>query len=106
MSAVIAIGRVRYIAARIADSSRHHAVITADEVLHTPEAAPGKNRSLRFHRIPPLGSVLAYRIPRVVLGMNVGETQRTDRRHLGNILAGLCPVEMRLIAWKNQYATH
>src|SRR5262245_56019849 len=42
MSAMIAIGSVRSSAARVANPGRHNAVVAAQELLHTPEAAAGK----------------------------------------------------------------
>jgi hypothetical protein len=41
MGAVIAVSRVAHIAARIPDSCRHYAVVTAKKVLHAPEATAG-----------------------------------------------------------------
>src|SRR5580658_1470206 len=50
MRPVMAIGRVAHIAAGIADPRRDDAVIAADQILHAPEAAPGKNRAFLGHR--------------------------------------------------------
>src|SRR6266403_4498947 len=38
--------------------------------------------------------------------MNVGQTQWANCRHLRNVFTRLCPVKMRLIAWKNNHAPH
>src|SRR6185437_13848366 len=45
MGAVVAIGRVRHIAAGVADPRGDHAGITADQILHAPETAAGENRA-------------------------------------------------------------
>ena len=45
VGAVIAVRGVRHVAARIADARRDDAVIRADQVLHSPEAAAGKHRA-------------------------------------------------------------
>ena len=36
----------------------------------------------------------AILLTRIVAGLQVFEAQRTDRRYLGDVLAGLCPVEV------------
>ncbi len=41
--AVVAIGRVRHVAAAVADPGRDDAVHLADQVLHAPEAAAGED---------------------------------------------------------------
>src|SRR3546814_7439967 len=46
MGAVVAVGRVRHVAAGIADAGRDDAGQLADQVLHAPEAATGQNSSL------------------------------------------------------------
>jgi tRNA(Arg) A34 adenosine deaminase TadA len=51
MGAVIALGRVGHIAARVANPRRHDAIITAHKVLHAPEAAAGKNGTFLGHGI-------------------------------------------------------
>jgi len=47
MIAVIAIGRVRHLAAAVAHPGRNHAGISPQQILHTPEAAPGKDCAFR-----------------------------------------------------------
>src|SRR5258708_2040636 len=51
MTSVIAIGCIGHLAARVANPRRHDAVVTAEKILHSPEAAPGKNRTFLTHRI-------------------------------------------------------
>src|SRR5262245_34038726 len=51
--AVVAVGRVRRVAARVADARLDHARILAEEVLHAPEAAAGEDRAFRRHGVPP-----------------------------------------------------
>ena len=46
---VIAIRSVRVAAARVADPRRQNAVVTANKVLHAPEATAGKNCAFLFH---------------------------------------------------------
>src|SRR3546814_18987025 len=52
MSAMIAVGRVRGVAASIADASRDNAGKLADQVLHPPEASPREYSALT-HVKPP-----------------------------------------------------
>src|SRR4029079_2551321 len=47
---VVVIGRVRDVAARVADSGGDHAGLLADEILHPPEAAAGHDRRLTVFR--------------------------------------------------------
>src|SRR5262245_24022366 len=56
VSVMIAVGSVRHVAARVADPGRQNAVVAADEVLHAPEAASGKNGAFLSHWNPPPGS--------------------------------------------------
>ena len=49
MRAVIAVRRMRHVAAAVADARRHDAGQLADQVLHAPEAAARENRRFRFH---------------------------------------------------------
>ena len=49
MRSVIAIRRIRDIAACIAHPCRNHARVPAQQILHTPEAAAGKDRSFSGH---------------------------------------------------------
>src|SRR5580658_334586 len=49
--AVIAIGRVRHLAAGISDPGGDHAGISAYQILHTPETAAGENGTILGHRI-------------------------------------------------------
>src|SRR6185312_8354279 len=49
MRAVIAIGGVGHIASGIADPGRDDARIATDQILHSPEAATGKNRTFWNH---------------------------------------------------------
>ena len=51
MTTVIAVRRMAHIAARVADPSRHDAVVAAKKILHAPKAAAGQNRSLLAHLI-------------------------------------------------------
>ena len=44
-------------------------------------------------------------VPRIVGWVDIGETQWPDRADLRDILAGLGPMEMGLVARQNQYAT-
>src|SRR5262249_12968308 len=43
--AMVAVGRVRDVASRITDPRRDHAGPLSDEILHSPETAPGEDRS-------------------------------------------------------------
>ena len=56
VSVMTAIGRVGAGAARVADPGRQNAVVAADEVLHAPEAASGKNGAFLCHWNHSLGS--------------------------------------------------
>jgi hypothetical protein len=49
--------------------------------------------------------LLAILLTRIVVKIQVFEAQRTDGRHLGDILAGFCPMEVRRIAGQNNDAT-
>src|SRR5580704_3172960 len=51
VGAVIAIGGVGHVAARIADARRHDAVVAAKEILHAPEAAAGENGPFGCHEM-------------------------------------------------------
>src|SRR5579883_44985 len=55
VGAMVAIGGVRHIAARIADARGDHSRLLPDQILHAPEAAAGENRSfcLRHHFTSP-----------------------------------------------------
>ena len=56
MRAVIAVRRVRHVAAAVADARRDDAGQLADQVLHAPEAAARENRRFSLsHMRPPLG---------------------------------------------------
>src|SRR3546814_15789384 len=57
MRAVVAIGRVGHVTAAVAHARGHHAVHLAQQLLHAPEAAAGKDRLLVRHHAPP---VLAF----------------------------------------------
>jgi hypothetical protein len=46
MVSMIAVGGIRHVAARIADARRNHARVASEQVLHSPKAAPGKDRTL------------------------------------------------------------
>src|SRR3546814_9071347 len=52
--AVVAIGRVGHVAAAVAHACGHHAVHLAQQLLHAPEAAAGKDRLLVRHHAPPV----------------------------------------------------
>src|SRR6516162_1244276 len=52
MSTMVAVGRVRSVAASIADASRDNAGKLADQVLHPPEASPSEYSAL-MHFKPP-----------------------------------------------------
>jgi hypothetical protein len=43
-------------------------------------------------------------LARVISAIEILETQWTDRRNLGDVLAGLRPVEMWCIAWQDDDA--
>jgi hypothetical protein len=43
---------------------------------------------------------------RIVSRMNIGQSQRADRGDLRDVLAGFCPVEMGLVARKNNETAH
>jgi len=45
MGSVVAICRIRYVAAGVANSRGKHARVTAQQILHTPEATTCKNRA-------------------------------------------------------------
>src|SRR5207302_3946624 len=52
--AVVAIGRVRNVAAAVPDPRREHARSTPEEVLHAPEAPSGQDRRLACSvHVPP-----------------------------------------------------
>src|SRR5208282_646291 len=51
-----------------------------------------------------LGALLSE-LARIVAGIQILEAQRTNRRYLGDVLTGLCPVEVIRIAWQNDDAT-
>jgi hypothetical protein len=44
-------------------------------------------------------------VSRIVLRVPIFEAQRTNCRHLGDVLAGLCPVEVPPLAWQNDDAS-
>jgi hypothetical protein len=48
---------------------------------------------------------LAILLTRIVVRIQVFEAQRTDGRHLGDVLTGFCPMEVRRIAGQNNDAT-
>ena len=50
-------------------------------------------------------SALAISLSRIVAGIQIFEAQRTDARYLGDVLTGLCPVEVGRIAGQNDHAT-
>src|SRR5580704_9454770 len=54
VAAVVAVRRVRYVAARVADPGREHAGELADEILHAPETAAGQDGLLGRHDVLPL----------------------------------------------------
>ena len=47
---------------------------------------------------------LAILLTRIVAGIQVFEAQRTNGRYLGDVLTGLCPVEVGRIAGQNDNA--
>jgi hypothetical protein len=47
------------------------------------------------------GRLLTILLTRIVVRIQVFEAQRTDGRHLGDVLTGFCPMEVRLIAGQN-----
>src|SRR3954469_11769238 len=49
MTFMVAIGRILYLAARVADTCRDHTRLLADEVLHAPEATSGEDCALCRH---------------------------------------------------------
>jgi hypothetical protein len=51
MSAVIAICRIRHIAARVTDTGGDYTGQLADKILHAPEAAAGENSAFSRHQI-------------------------------------------------------
>lgn len=51
---------------------------------------------------PQRGSAIL--LTRIVVGIHVLETQRTDGRYLGHVLAGLRPVEVGRVAGQNDDA--
>src|SRR5581483_7161038 len=59
--AVVAVGRVRDVAAGVADAGRDHARLLAEQVLHPPEAPAGQDRLLHcsVHGPSSLGSRLS-----------------------------------------------
>ncbi len=49
VGAVVAVGRVRHVAARVSDARGDDAVELADQILHAPEAAAGEDCFLCSH---------------------------------------------------------
>src|SRR5882724_1042201 len=50
-------------------------------------------------------SSLLWVLTRIVAGIQVFETQRTNGRYLGDVLTGFCPVEVGRVAGQNDNAT-
>src|SRR3954447_4372856 len=62
--AVVAIGRVRHLTAGVADPGRDYAGIPAQQILHAPEAAAGKDCAFRRNchvRSPWFAAVVGFR---------------------------------------------
>src|SRR5262249_35441458 len=49
MCAVVAIRRVRHVAAGVANARRNHTIMAANEILHSPEAAAGEHCAFPCH---------------------------------------------------------
>src|SRR5262249_53905347 len=64
--AVVAVRRVRDVAAAVADPRRDHAWLLAEEVLHPPEAPAGKDGRLgrTAHAVNVASGVWSRRLPR------------------------------------------
>ena len=54
MCPVVAIRRVRHVAARVANARRNHAILAANEILQTPEAPPASTARSCVILYPPL----------------------------------------------------
>src|SRR6185437_2932671 len=50
MGAVVAVGRVRHVAAAVTDARRDHTGLPANEILHAPEASARQNGAFLAHR--------------------------------------------------------
>ena len=78
VSVMIAIGRVGAGAARVADPGRQNAVVAADEVLHAPEAASGKNGAFLSHWNPHLVQVSPITLGLHLVAMDEPQRGRVD----------------------------
>ena len=68
-----------------------------DLASYTDVHVPGTVRRSRL--------LFAIFLTRIVVRIQVVEAQRTDGRHLGDVLTGFCPMEMRRIAGQNNDTT-
>src|SRR5262245_54128960 len=71
-----------------------------------PRSAPSQRfKELSCYRSASRTGWPAIVLTRVVVRVQVFEAQRTDGRHLGDVLTGFCPMEVRRIARQNNDAT-
>ena len=81
--AVVAVGGVRGVAARVADAGRDHARAMADQLLRAPEAAAGEDRGLGcvvIVRPPSWCAVSRLAVVTVALGLELVHRDEAQRR--------------------------